>query len=338
MKPTDFSYHLSNYLSKYLPGVTGLSQNTIMSYRDAFSSVIRFFEENLEIKAEKITLTDLNADNLTKYLEWLEKCRGNSTSTRNNRLAELHAFAKYVEHQAPDYMHTMQEIISIPVKKSPTSIPKYLTVEALQLMLSQPNRNKVQGRRDCVLLSLLYDSGARVQELCDLIASDVRLTSPSTIRLTGKGAKTRIVPLMPRMVDLLKQYIHEQDLTAPAHSCYPLFKNHCGEKLTRKGISYILNKYYRVAMMQCPSLFSGSISPHQMRHSKSMHLLQSGVNLIYIRDILGHADVKTTEIYARIDTEMKRKALEKSTQGIFSEVMPFWQADKGLLEWLKNLK
>jgi site-specific recombinase XerD len=308
-----------------------------LSYRDTFAALIKFYADSLGIKAERITLETFNANHVTQFLDWLEQERGNTVSTRNNRLAAIHAFAKYVERHSPEKMYTMQEVIAIPIKKSKTGSPKYLSVEALQLLLSLPDKATKTGRRNCVLMSLLYDSGARVQELCDVVVSDVRLDAPSSIRLTGKGSKTRIVPLMTPMSALLRQYLSECNLTNPALGRRPLFPNHCGDKLTRKGVSYILDKYFQVAKTMHPEFYPEAFSPHCLRHSKSMHLLQSGVNLIYIRDILGHADIKTTEIYARIDTEMKRKALESVSKGVASEILPVWQTDKGLLEWLKSL-
>jgi site-specific recombinase XerD len=272
-----------------------------------------------------------------QYLNWLEQERGNAVSTRNNRLAAIHAFAKYVERHSPEKMHAMQEIVAIPSKKGSTTTPRYLSLEALELLLSLPDQATRIGRRDCVLLSILYDSGARAQELCDMTVSDLRLDAPSVTRLTGKGSKTRIVPLMPPMAALLRQYLRDYGLMDPALGCRPLFTNHCGNKLTRKGVSYILDKYFQEAKALRPDLYPETISPHAMRHSKAMHLLESGVNLIYIRDILGHADMKTTEVYARIDTEMKRRALESALKGVASETLPAWQTDKGLLEWLKSL-
>jgi site-specific recombinase XerD len=337
MKPTDFSYHLSNYLAKYLPGVRGLSVNTILSYRDTFTTLIYFYETILKIKAEKIGIADFCAGNIILYLGWLQDARHNTVSTRNNRLAAIHAFAKYIERNMPERMYCMQEITALPLKKAGAASPNYLSTEALKILLSLPDSSSESGRRDCVLLALLYDSGARVQELCDIVVSDIRLDSPGTIRLTGKGTKTRIVPLMPPMITLLRQYIAERGLSDPLKGEAPLFTSRRGEKLTRKGVAYILKKYHHNAKLLYPELYSDTISPHWLRHSKSMHLLQSGVNLIYIRDILGHTDIKTTEIYARIDGEMKRKALEKAVIGSASESLPIWQKDKSLLAWLKNL-
>jgi site-specific recombinase XerD len=337
MKPTDFAYHVSRYLSEYLPGVAGLGVNTIMSYRDMFKGLLKFYEEVIDVKPEKVTLDDFNMENVVRYGVWLEESRKNSISTRNNRLAAIHAFAKYIGRREPEKMHSMQEIIALPMKKGGVSTPTYLSVDALEYMLSLPDAGTRSGRRDLVLLCLLYDSGARVQELCDIKVEDVRLEDPCIVHLRGKGSKTRVVPLMPPMANLLRQYIDEWGLASPEQGKLPLFSNHSRAKLGRKGVSYILLKYFRKGKESKPSLFPDNISPHCLRHSKSMHLLQAGINLVYIRDILGHADIKTTEVYARIDNEMKRKALEKVSSGVVSGTMPVWQKDSKLLEWLNSL-
>lgn len=200
-----------------------------------------------------------------------------------------------------------------------------------------PDETTKDGRRDRVLLSLLYDSAARVQELADIQVSDVRVQSPSTVKLTGKGNKSRIVPLMKPMAILLEQYLIENQLISSQAGSYPLFCNRSKDKLTRAGMAYIVTKHFDLAKQQSPQLFPDKISPHGFRHSKSMHLLQSGVNLVYIRDFLGHVDIQTTELYAKIDGEMKRKALEKSNNMIVSEKLPEWQSNAGLMNWLKNL-
>lgn len=337
MKGNIFSYRLSCYLTQYLPGIAGLSGNTIMSYRDMFVTLIGFYETKLGIKPEKIDICDFNAANIMRYLEWLEKERRNSTATRNVRLAAIHAFARYIERHVPESIHIMLGVLAIPYKKCNSNSPEFLNAEEIKILLAMPDAGTITGRRDRVLLSLLYDSGARVQELCDLTVSDIRLEEPGTVKLTGKGDKARIVPLMKPMVILLKQYIDEQGLQNSGCNFYPLFRNRSGTKFTRKGIAYILNKYVVIARNQHPDIFPENISPHCMRHSKSMHLIQSGVNLVYIRDILGHTDIKTTEVYARIDSEMKRKALEKATTGIILDKAPLWHENENLLSWLKKL-
>jgi integrase/recombinase XerD len=207
----------------------------------------------------------------------------------------------------------------------------------MKLLLSIPEKATMHGRRDAVLLSLLYDTGARVQEICDLVVSDIRLQSPATIKLMGKGNKSRIVPIMNPMAALLKQYLMENELNKSNASDYPVFFNRSKRKLTRAGVAYIVAKYVKLAMKKSPELFPNKVSPHCFRHSKAMHLLQSGVNLIYIRDLLGHVDIKTTEVYAKIDGEMKRKALEKSETGVVVDKIPVWQSNKNLLGWLNSL-
>lgn len=337
MKPTDYSYHLTNYLGKYLPGILGLSTNTISSYRDMFTLMIAFYESAIGIKPEKIMLKDFTRHRMEKFLEWLEQQRGNAISTRNVRLAAIHAYAKYLARVHPDVMHEMLKIQSIPFKKYHKRPPEYICIEAMTLLLSLPDVRIKNGIRDATLLSIMYDSGCRVQELCDLTVSDIRLQKPSTVKVTGKGNKTRIIPVMDSMTKLLKQYLKEFELMVPEKRELPLFLNRSGEKLTRKGVTYILQKYFIQAQEAEPGLFPEKISPHCCRHSKSMHLLQSGVDLIYIRDMLGHVDIKTTEIYARIDSEMKRKALEKSINIIPADKEPVWQTNKDLLDWLNGL-
>ena len=235
-----------------------------------------------------------------------------------------------------NYIYQSQKILAVPVKRIKKNAIGYLSLDAMQLLLKMPPERTKQGRRDRVLLSLLYDSAARVQELVDTKVSDVRIQSPSIVKLTGKGNKSRIDPLMKPMSALLEQYLVENQLIAPHKSSYPLFFNRSKGKLTRAGIAYIVAKYADNDRKLSPGLFPNKISPHCFRHSKAMHLLQSGVNLVYIRDFLGHVDIQTTEVYARIDGEMKRKALEKSNNNVVSEKLPEWQSNTGLMYWLKN--
>ncbi len=185
MKPTDFSYHLTNYLGKYLPGILGLSVNTISSYRDMFTLMIIFYETIIGIKPEKIMLKDFTQLRMEKFLEWLEEKRGNVTSTRNVRLAAIHAYAKYLARVYPDYMHEMLKIQTIPFKKCQKKSPEFISIEAMTFLLSLPDIRTKNGRRDATLLSVMYDSGCRVQELCDLTISDIRIQKPATIKVNG---------------------------------------------------------------------------------------------------------------------------------------------------------
>lgn len=337
MKPTDFSYGLTNYLSKYLPSEVGCSSNTIKSYRDTFSLFLRFCNQVYNIKPEKITLSIMNREIVESFLTWLQEERGNSNSTRNQRLAAIHAFCKYLQYEQPHELFHLQGIIAIPVKKMDKPVVSYLSIEAIKFLLKQPNRKTTKGRRDLVLLSLLYDSGARVQEISDLKVADIRTEYPATVKLKGKGNKTRIVPLMKPIVNLLIQYLKENRLDSPNCKEYLLFTNSSGRKLTRSGIAFILKKYFNMIREKKSLILPKSISPHVVRHSKAMHLLQSGIDLIYIRDILGHVSIQTTEIYARADSSTKRKALEKVNSSIKTENISKWKKNNELLTWLKEL-
>ena len=183
---------------------------------------------------------------------------------------------------------------------------------------------------------MLYDTGARVQELIDLNAGDVRLDAPPQVRLMGKGRKMRAVPLMDATVDILRDHRRENGLDRPEHADRPLFQNRQGGRLTRTGVRYLLQKYVQAVRRDHPG-FTQPVSPHSLRHTKGMHLLQSGVPLEIIRDFLGHVDVKTTEIYARANLEMKRRALEKVTDASPLPKIPSWKQNKTLLEWLHSL-
>ena len=219
--------------------------------------------------------------------------------------------------------------------KKPQPELSHLSSDIVKMVIAKTNMSNRYGRRDAVLLSLLYDSAARVQELVNLRVRDVRLTKPYTVTLTGKGNKTRTVPISTNMAELLKAYLVENRLSLIQKLDYPLFPNHQGDKMTRAGITYILKKYCEVARAENP-LVPLKVSPHIFRHSRAMHMLQAGINLIYIRDFLGHVHVTTTEIYAKADTESKRAALEKANISIDTD-LPDWEQDKSLMMMLKDL-
>jgi len=335
MKTTDFARYLTDYLSIYLPGQRNLSVHTIASYRDTFKLFLIFCEREKGISPEHLTLAHIDDDMIRAFMTWIETARNCSVATRNQRLAAVHAFFRYVQAEMPERLMMHQRILAIPLKKTGKPAVSYLTTEALEALLKQPDRNTRAGRRDVVLLTVLYDSGARVGELTDLLVRDIRLTQPATITLKGKGRKVRHVPLMSNTVSLLKDYLEERRLMATHNLDHPLFFNSRREKLTRAGISYIINKYVEVARNSV--VLPDKVSPHLLRHTKAMHLLQANVNLVYIRDFLGHASVTTTEIYARADTQMKRLALEKAYSPALTDDLPAWQDDEDLLNWLQRL-
>jgi integrase/recombinase XerD len=332
---TDFAVFLRRFLTTHLAGLRGCSPNTIASYRDTFKLLIVFFRDDRSIPPDRLTLDRIDVAAITEFLNWLEVSRHNSVSTRNQRLAAVNSFYQWMQSQDPTQMACCQDILTIPAKKQSQPAVHHLTVEQTRRLLAQPDRSTRQGRRDATLLVTLYDTAARVQELADLAVRDIRLEPPALATLTGKGHKTRHVPLTDNTAAHLHAYLAEHRLNTPGHDNHPLFFNQHGGKLSRGGIAWITRKYQ--TMTADPTLANADITPHTLRHSKAMHLYEAGIPLPYIRDILGHVDLSTTEIYARASTEAKRKALEAAYTDIVADDLPEWNQDPGLLNWLATL-
>lgn len=333
---TDFAKYLTRWLSKYLPHEKNVSKNTIASYRDAVVQFIGFMKDKKGIPLERLQLKHLTQENVNAWLTTLTE-KGISPITRNSRLAAICSFVAYLQYYLVENLEEWQKIKGIPKSKFASETPVYLTLEGVKLLLEQPDTNTSQGRRHLAILALMYDTGARVQEIVDLNVENLRIDSePYTIKLHGKGNKSRIVPLMKEQIRILRIYMKENHLDSNKFGS-PLFFNNRNERLTRRGISYILEKYVRMARKISPELMPPSISCHTLRHSKAMHLLQAGTNLVIIRDILGHVSIETTNVYARADSKAKRKALENAYSKLTPETDPEWVDNKGLLGWLKGL-
>lgn len=336
MKPTDFSMHLTSFLSDYLPIQKKVSRNTIKSYRDTFKLLLLFCEKEESLPVEKITMKKLSSDLVVRFLNWLETERKSSVSTRNLRLTAIHSFFRYAQSESPESLYHYQKVLAIPVKKKRQAVVEHLSPEGIKLLLEQPDKSIPHGRRDLALMSLMYDSGARVQEIIDLSVRDFIPGNNPVLTLTGKGNKTRRVPIMKNTAALVEAYISENRLN-PAHKAsYPLFTNKQHNRLTKEGVAYIINKYAIMAH-EISDKVPEKVKCHMLRHSKAVHLLQAGVNLIYIRDFLGHNDIKTTETYARADTELKRKALENAYPDLVDSNLPDWSENSDLMEWLSEL-
>jgi len=331
----DFAKHLEKFLSSYLPDAKNVSHNTISSYCDTFRLFLGYCRDIKCIAIERIQIYEIKPDLVIDFLLWLETERKCSISTRNQRLAALHSFAKFLQAESPQDMFTCQMILNVPYKKKVKSLVSYLSVEEMKCILQSPDTTTKNGRRDLMLLSLLYDSGSRVQEIVDLTAKDIHLHYPEKIVLTGKHRKMRSVPIMENTAKLLKNYMEEHAKDFGKDRDVPLFKNRFGKKFTRAGIAYTLDKYAAKARLTVPSI-PESVTPHMLRHTKAMHLLMAGVPIIYIRDFLGHVDISTTDIYARANIEMKRDILKKVTDTVITEA-PSWSKNPDLMGWLKNL-
>lgn len=340
METTDFAKHLSAFLTKYLTGERNYSPNTIMAYKDSFVQFITFMKEQKNIEVQKLTFECITKDVVIDFLDWVQKQRHCSNATRNYRLAALRSFFVYLQYENPERMYEWQKILSIKIKKHEKKNINYLTDDGIKLLLEQPDLTTRNGRRNLALLALMYDSGARVQEIIDLTPTSIRLDNPSVVKLFGKGRKARIVPLQDEQTIFLKQYMQENHLLEPYANQYPLFSNSRKEKLTRSGVTYILNTCADLARKINPLIIPDRISCHSLRHSKAMHLLQAGINLVYIRDILGHVSIQTTDVYARADSKQKREAFEKAYIDLNPKAAKTksWEMDDNLLIWLKSLE
>lgn len=336
MKPTDFSLLVTRFLTDHLAAQRNLSTNTIRAYRDVFTLLLRFCRDQHDIAIERLALKDIDVTLVEAFLDHLANDRGSSVRTQNHRLAAIHSFFRYVQTEVPDHLLQCQQVLAIPLRRHGRPLVGYLSREYLSEILAQPDPRSGTGRRDAVLLSVLYDTGARVQELVDLSAADVRLTSPAQVRLFGKGRKTRAVPLMDNTTLLLREHLREHQLDRPECADRPLFTNRQNKRLSRWGVQYILKKHVDAVRRTHPAL-SQPVTPHTLRHTKGMHLLQSGVSMDIIRDFLGHVDISTTQMYARANLEMKRKALNKIAATSPIQPIPSWKQDHSLLEWLQSL-
>jgi len=268
MKTTDFAVLVNKFITEYLGSARNMSPNTILSYRDAIVLLITFMSNVYRIRPEALEITDINAERVKEFLEWLESERLSSIATRNVRLAAIHSLFRYLCSQRPEIIFQSQQILSIPVKKTVQVEVKYLDTIQTEKLLAAPNGTTTKGKRDRALLCLLYDSGCRVQELADVRIRDVRFTIPPQITLTGKGRKTRTVPLMKETTAIIKDYIACYGLDVPCKADTPLFFNHREEKLTRQGITYILQKYAEDTDME-------KITPHILRHYGECYQMES---------------------------------------------------------------
>ena len=338
MKPTDFANALTDFLGRYLTVECGYSPNTVTTYSYTFTLFIEYMETEELVRPERLTLSEITKERIIGFLSWIEKERKCSSSTRNARLGALHSFFSYLQYRNVAGLAKWQDILSIKTKKPKAPEMAYLTIEGLKLVLKQPDLKTRKGRRDFVLLGLLYDSGCRVQELIDLTPSCFRFDETATVRLLGKGNKARVVPLSDTQVANLRQYMAEERLTSPECQCRPLFPNPQGNKMSRMAVLNIVKKYHRMARAVSPELIPEDIGCHSLRHSKAMHMLEAEINLVYIRDFLGHVSTTTTEVYARASEKMKQKALSKLNSGIVQAGKTSWQSDKELLSYLKSLQ
>lgn len=328
----DFGTLLNDFFTKYLAQTKGVSDNTSKNYRDTFIQLLQYLEEEKKIQPCKISLETIDYYTINQFLNWLEDVRKVSVSTRNNRLAGIKSFYQYISRYRPEYINKCSEILCIPAKKCVSKPMNYLTIDAYKSLLQIFDVNLKTSLRELCIISLLYESAARVSEFINIKCYEFRCTIPATLVLHGKGNKTRIVPIDKSIVQLIKKYINLYDVKPDEY----LFFNSRRQRLTRKGIDYIVEKNFFIAKRTDSKLFPETFSPHCLRHSRAMHLLENGVNLVYIRDLLGHSSVTTTEIYSKANPEIKRKHLEQASEQLI-DIPDYDDNQKNeLIDWLRN--
>jgi site-specific recombinase XerD len=335
-RPNLLATLLRSFFGDYLFALRGMSPHTIQSYRDSLVLLLRFVASHKNRPASSLNLEDLGPQEVQTFLVHLEVERKNSTSTRNIRLSAFHSFFRFVAAQHPDLLDQAQRILGIPFKRTRSRIIDYLEYDEIQKILSVIDQTTPKGRRDYTLLATMFNTGARVQEILDLQACDLQLSKPFQVQLTGKGRKQRSCPIWPQTAQLLRRLCMELhiDLRSEVH----VFQNCRATPLSRFGVRFILNECIKRAQASIPSLCSKRLHPHSMRHSTAVALLKSGVDLTTISQWLGHADLNTTNRYAVIDLEMKRKAIESiqpvESQGTCNQP---WRHDDTILGWLESL-
>jgi integrase/recombinase XerD len=272
--PNGLGRTVRGFFGDYLPTLRGLSRHTLLSYRDTLTLLLRFLAMSGHVDPVALDLEAISPDAVLEFLNYLEQERHNKISSRNVRLAAIHAFFRYVSFHTPERIEQAQRILGIPFKRTGSRPIDYLEYEEIDAVLGSVDRIVRDGHRDYALLALLFNTGARAQEIVDLAADDLQLESPHQVKLYGKGRKTRICPLWPQTAQVLKEFVVEIGLDLHSHA--PVFCNQRGERLTRFGIRYILAKYCKIATATCPSLASKRLHPHSMRHYFFWQTMSSG--------------------------------------------------------------
>lgn len=325
------------FFYQYLAGMKGVSSNTIISYRDALKLFLRFGAQRLKKPVDRLNIEDLDDKMILAFLNHIENGIGNSTNTRNARLAGIRTFFGFVGGEEPPLLESCRKIRSIPAKRVEHKAIEYLDANEMQAIFDSVNIQSRTGIRDKALLLTLYNTGARVQEIVDLSIGDLRLNPPGQVKLLGKGRKQRGCPLWPETIDALKNYLENRHPKDP--NSEHVFLNANGTPITRFGIGYIITKHAEKASMRCPSLNKKTVGPHTFRHSTAMHLIQAGNDINMVRLWLGHADINTTHIYVEIDMEMKQKILNTSRppQCDKEKIKCLKWKDPDILKWLDEL-
>jgi len=333
MSPAPLPYWLQAFFHEWLGEQRNCSRHTILSYRDTWRLYLRFVAGRRGRPVSAMKLDELTSEEVLAFLHHLETERQDTIGTRNCRLAAIRSFFRFVADREPLAAEQCAAVLRIPVKKGLRPAMAYLDTEEVNAILRQPDRSTPEGLRDETLLSLLYNSGARIQEALSLRPSDIRLTSPEHVRLYGKGRKERITPIWPETAQLLITLLKRQP--RPDHE--PLFVNRYGRPMGAAGVRFKLAKYVQTASKELPSLQRKHVHPHTFRHTVGVQMVAAGVDLTTIRSVFGHVTLDTTNHYARANLDTKRRALEQVDRSTRPKSPPRWKRNPDLLTWLDSL-
>jgi len=326
---------LHDYFSDHLLRLRGMSPHTIHSYRDSLVLLLRFAAAKRKVEVSDLDLKDLDPERVIAFLSYVEKERGNSATTRNVRLAAIHAFFRYVGSRHPEQLGNAQRVLAVPFKRTNQRVIEYLDRMEIEKILAGIDRTDFLGSRDYALLATMFNTGARVQEIIDLRANNLQLMKPFQLRLFGKGRKERFCPLWPQTAKVLLSFCEERQIDLRSDA--KVFLNHRGGQLTRFGVRYILAKRLAHVRGTVPTLGRKRLHPHSMRHSTAVALLKSGVDLSTISQWLGHSSPTTTARYASIDLDMKRDAIKRLKPVSHGPNAARRRISENVLKWLESL-
>lgn len=331
----EFQYLLQNFFLKWMMGQKKVSASTIQAYKDTFRIFLKYMHDEHGVKASSINMEVINADAIIGFLHYLENNRKNSCKTVNNRLAAIKSFMEYVSYECPEYSGSVRKVKAIPFRKVEKKEVCYLTKEEMDSLLNACDTESPEGRRDYLMLLLLYNSGMRVSEMISIQGKDAHFSDNGKchLRIMGKGRKERVVPLWRTTTKCLSDFMHENEVQDNDY----LLSGRNVKHLTRSGVRYRIDCIAKKAAPSCQSIKNKSVTPHVFRHSTAMSLLQSGIDISTIAIWLGHESIETTHKYMVADIKLKERALDKLHEPQSNETGNRYHATEDILQFLNSL-
>ena len=343
MKIKDAAFYetVRAFLDIYLVKNRSCSPNTVKAYEDSLNLYLLFLKEVKNVPREKVTWDFFRRQTVLEFLDWLEETRGCGGSTKAQRLAAIRSFVRYGAVVDLRVVAVQADVEKIEFKKPVGKLVPYLTREELTVFLSQPNPSTRTGLRDSAFLNLMYDTAARCQEMLDLKIRNLKLSDSHPVAyLTGKGQKSRAIPLTEKTAEHMRRYLKKfHPAKSRKSDDYVFYTHHVAHRMSEDNVGAFVRKYGEMARQICPSI-PERVHPHMLRHTRAMHLYQSGMDLKFISDWLGHEHIETTRIYAFADTEMKREAVRKATPSLQNpQPEPIWDIhDEEMMRKLQGKK